>query len=53
MSWPPLFLNVEATYEALQRDLHISKSTAHESVRRLQGAGSSPFLGDDVGGASR
>jgi hypothetical protein len=28
----------EATYEALQRDLHISKSTAHESVRRLQAA---------------
>jgi hypothetical protein len=28
----------EATYEALQRDLRISKSTAHESVRRLQAA---------------
>ena len=29
----------EATYEALQRDLRVSKSTAHESVRRLQAAG--------------
>lgn len=29
----------EATYEALQRDLHVSKSTAHGSVRRLQAAG--------------
>ncbi len=29
----------EATYEALQRDLCISRSTAHESVRRLQAGG--------------
>jgi DNA-binding Lrp family transcriptional regulator len=29
----------EATYEVIQRDLNISKSTAHQSVRRLQAAG--------------